>query len=100
MEKQINQDIQTSQELNANRLVNFKNEIEESNQKKLKLVAMKLNYLCLSFDPYKTDDISIEETNILNEFNLNEFLSNPFDFTNHVLRLLDIVETEIKRRNQ
>lgn len=58
----------------------------------------KLNYLCINFDPYDSMEMSSEIENIITEFKLNEFLSNPFEFTNVVLQILDKLDNEIKAR--
>ncbi len=78
---------------------NFKNEIAKLSVKSLNNQIKKLNFLCLELDPYNAIDLSQEEENILNEFSLKSFLSNPFDFTNIILQLLDSAETELKTRS-
>jgi len=96
MKKQI---IKGSKEHQSERelfLKNFKNEIENFGPESLQLVIKKLNYLCLEFDPYQMDETSQTVSNILEEFSLSEYVSNPFDFTNVVLQLLDITEEKIK----
>lgn len=74
----------------------FKNEIKNLGPKSLELVIKKLNYLCLEYDPYQTDEIPQTVANILEEFSLWEYTSNPFDFTNIILQLLDIAEEKVK----
>lgn len=64
----------------------------------LEKVQMKLNYLCINYDPYENLELSNELENIINEFELNDFLGNPFEFTNIVLQILDKLENEIKTR--
>lgn len=75
----------------------FEEYINKLGKKNLDLVIKKLNYLCLDFDPYALDK-STEAENILNEFELDQFCSNPFDFTNVVLQMMDITENLHKSR--
>lgn len=53
----------------------------------------------MEFDPYQAEEASQTVANILEEFSLNEYISNPFDFTNIVLRLLDIAEEKVKNNS-
>lgn len=66
-------------------------------RKELDIVIKKLNFLCLNFDPYDQEP-SIEVENILNEFELNDYLTNPFEFTNIVLQMLDKTDNLKKSR--
>ncbi|MBC74931.1 MAG: hypothetical protein CME64_02860 [Halobacteriovoraceae bacterium] len=77
----------------------FKKHVSGLGKKELELTQKKLQYLCLEFDPYQSDDLSNEEENIINEYELENSLSNPFEFTNIVLQMLDALETEIKSRS-
>lgn len=79
---------------------NFTNELKGYSKEQLDLCLKKLNFLCLEFNPYETDHLKIEEENILNEFDLMSTLTNPFEFTNTVLQMLDNIETETKTRLQ
>jgi hypothetical protein len=76
----------------------FTNELSRASSKSIGLIQKKLNFLCLELDPYNALDLSNEEENILNEFHLKDFLTNPFEFTNIVLQLLNITELELKKR--
>tara|TARA_Y100000385_G_C13022156_1_gene606683 strand:- start:21 stop:338 length:318 start_codon:yes stop_codon:yes gene_type:complete len=78
-------------------LQRFEEYINKLGKKNLDLVIKKLNYLCLDFDPYALDKSS-ETENILDEFELDQFCSNPFDFTNVVLQMMDVTENLIKSR--
>jgi hypothetical protein len=78
-------------------LQRFEEYINKLGKKSLDLVIKKLNYLCLDFDPFELDR-SQEAENILEEFELEQFCSNPFDFTNVVLQMLDKTENLIKSR--
>lgn len=78
-------------------LHNFEEYINKLGKKNLDLVIKKLNYLCLDFDPYQLDR-SQEVQNIIDEFELEHFCSNPFDFTNTVLQMMDKTENLIKSR--
>lgn len=66
--------------------------------KSLKLEQTKLNYLCINFDPYDNLDMPTEIENIINEYKLNSFLNNPFEFTNVLLQILDKLEQAIKSK--
>lgn len=71
--------------------------ISNMSDKELALTIKKLNFLCLNFDPYK-EYISHEVENIIKEFSLDNFMHNPFEFTNIVLQILDKTENIIKSR--
>ena len=73
-----------------NLVLNFENKLKELNQDELNLVIKKLNFLCHNFDPYD-DHMSTEVENIINEYELDTFTSNPFEFTNVLLQILDNV---------
>lgn len=77
---------------------NFKDELSKKSLDGLTTILKKLNYLCLNFDPYNNLHLRQEEENILNEFELKEYLNNPFHFTNIILQMLDKTESEIKAR--
>ena len=81
----------------ADHLQRLEEYINKLGKKNLELVIKKLNYLCLDFDPYAADT-STEAENILDEFELDQFCSNPFDFTNVVLQMMDITENLKKSR--
>lgn len=89
--------------LNQN-TVEFKTEIlneiitdfSKKNLKTLKLEQTKLNYLCINYDPYDALEKPTEVENIIKEYKLEPFTSNPFEFTNVVLQILDRLEQEIK----
>jgi hypothetical protein len=95
-----NPDYVSPSEANGDRkdhLQRFEEYINKLGKKNLDLVIKKLNYLCLDFDPYQLEK-STEAQNILDEFELEQFCSNPFDFTNVVLQMLDKTENLIKSR--
>lgn len=73
--------------------------INKLGKKELDLVITKLNFLCLHFDPYDQNP-TIEVENILNEYELENFISNPFEFTNIVLQMLDRTDNLKKSRVQ
>lgn len=76
---------------------NFETSIKSMDSKALKMVIKKLNFLCLNFDPY-SEHMSTEVENIINEYDLTPYTSNPFEFTNVVLQILDKTENIIKSR--
>jgi hypothetical protein len=75
----------------------FEIHINKLGKKELDLVIKKLNYVCLNFDPYGQEP-SIEVDNIMMDYELNEFTSNPFDFTNILLQMLDKTDNLKKSR--
>ena len=100
MENQNNLSGYRSQAEPVSRAEKFISEMQGLKINELITIQKKLNYLCLELDPFNKLDLSIEEKNILNEFELNDSLTNPFEFTNLVLQLLDIVENQIKAKQQ
>jgi hypothetical protein len=78
-------------------LQRFEDHIKSLGRKNLDLVLKKLNFLCLDFDPY-SDGMSQEAENLIEEFELSSYCSNPFDFTNVILQMLDKVENLKKSR--
>jgi hypothetical protein len=75
----------------------FEEHIKSLGKKNLDLTIKKLNFLCLHFDPYALERTT-EAENIINEYELDQFCSNPFEFTNIVLQMLDKTENLIKSR--
>jgi hypothetical protein len=75
----------------------FEENLKAMTKQQLDLAIKKLNFLCLNFDPY-SDHISTEVENILSEYKLSDYISNPFEFTNIVLQILDKTENTIKSR--
>ncbi len=76
---------------------NFQIKLENLNKEQLDLMVKKLNFLCLNYDPYQLD-MGQEVENIINEYELSSFTSNPFEFTNILLQMLDKTENTIKSR--
>lgn len=72
--------------------------LKSSTVKELNLTLTKLNYLCENFDPFDFLNQDTETENILVEFELNQFETNPFDFTKVVLQLIDTIES-LKNNN-
>ena len=89
---------QTTHEEKFNFITEVISDFSNYNLQELKLAHTKLNFLCINFDPYAADEKSNEVENILNEFKLNDFIANPFEFTNIVLQILDKLDNEIKNR--
>lgn len=100
MDKHSNLDTLESPNASNEIVENFKFETKKKSRDGLKLCLKKLNYLCLEFDPFNADELTIEEENILNEYRLRETIKNPFEFTNIILQMLDIVEAEQKNKLQ
>jgi hypothetical protein len=76
---------------------NYEKDLKEMTSAELNLAIQKLNFLCLNFDPYSGHMIT-EVENIISEYRLAEYTSNPFEFTNLVLQILDRTENLIKSR--
>lgn len=70
----------------------------DNDKKALNLMVKKLNFLCHEFDPFDALNTNNEIDNIIDEFHLREYLGNPFEFTRHLLKLLDDVEQKIKEK--
>lgn len=66
------------------------------NQNELTLKLKKLSYLALNLDPYSPNLEDETLKNLLVEFQLESFISNPFQFTNQLLLLIDQTENELK----
>ncbi len=62
----------------------------------LEMTYKKLSYLANHLDPYQGETHDQTLLNLLQEFDLQDDLSNPFTFTNKLLKLLDEVETKLK----
>lgn len=88
------------QSLVRDRGLEFKNEIESLDISAQKMILKKLNFLSFQIDPYDTDILSSEEKNIISEFRLANFMDNPFEFTNILLKMIDITEIEINKKHQ
>lgn len=83
---------------NRQDLINrFEQHINQLGKKELDLVIKKLNFVCLNFDPYEQEPTT-EVENIMIDYELNEFMTNPFDFTNIVLQMLDKTDNLKKSR--
>jgi hypothetical protein len=92
-----NLEIQSQMESHIN---NFKNEMNSKSRDGLEMALKRINYLCDNVDPYNSLDLAIEEENIINLYELKGFLSNPFDFTNIILQMIDVVEAQLKSKLQ
>ena len=76
----------------------FKNEIKALSYSDLTKTKQKIHYLCKELDPFNCTHLSQEVESILNEYQLHSLLENPFDITNFLLKILDLLETETKNR--
>lgn len=99
MEKRTSPNNQNSEAAMPESLKDFREHLTRLGKKELALVQKKLNYLCLEFDPYNDAELSPEEQNIIEEYELSDYVGNPFAFTNVVLQMMDMLETEIKSRS-
>jgi len=88
---------QTSETNVQDLITRFDNYINKLGRKELDIVIKKLNFLCLNFDPYDQEP-SVEVENILNEYELEDYLANPFEFTNILLQMLDKTDNLKKSR--
>ncbi len=66
---------------------------------KLQEYKAKLDFICQNYDPFnQKEDLEVEK--LIQELQLQDFLNDPFEFTNHLLQLLDKTQSQIKRRLQ
>ena len=96
----INNGLQNKEEIHGHKkclVKSFEENLLKLDKQELDLVIKKLSFLCLNYDPYDSD-IEDEVENIINEYQLEEYTSNPFEFTNIVLQILDKTENIIKSR--
>ena len=63
--------------------------------KTLKTHQKTLQFLALDFDPF-TNDMSSEAKQIIAQYHLESEIADPFQFTNTLLRMLDLLEERIK----
>lgn len=79
-------------------ICNFEKKVSKLGKKNLENLMKKLNFLCLNFNPYDNQDKPTEVDTIIQELNLSDSLQNPFNFTNALLQMIDIVEQNLKRK--
>lgn len=99
MEKRTSTGKQNADSNSPESLKEFQTYVSKLGKKELALVQKKLNYLCLEFDPYNDTELTQEEQNIIEEYELSDYVGNPFAFTNVVLQMMDALENEIKSRS-
>ena len=99
MQNQISQQQQVFTETYQNTLLKFIDEIKEVSDKELKETMAELKHVCMEFDPYQPHNLPAEVEQTLKKYGLDEMLSNPFTFTNNLLRILTSVESEYKLRS-
>src|SRR5690554_1131351 len=76
-------------------MANFESDIQAMNDvEEVELLYKKIKFLGLHFDPFSAQ-VSTECQQILNQFGLYQYLDNPYQMTNILLRLLDKVEERI-----
>lgn len=63
--------------------------------KSLKTHQKTLQFLAQDYDPF-TSEVSSEARQILETYQLDGLLSDPFQFTNVLLQMLDLLEERIK----
>lgn len=76
----------------------FEKMVKLASSRELRILAEKLNQLGLEFDPFvpiKNDEID----ELIITLGLECMIDDPFQFTNVILKKLDIIETELKKRN-
>lgn len=98
MEEQGNLNSNIALENSPSYIEEFKNELKESSNSHLQLTQKSLNYLCTELDPYDCSNLSQEQESVLKKFHLKDHLSDPFKFTNIVLKMLHLVEEETNKR--
>ncbi|MFZ4712108.1 MAG: hypothetical protein ACOYL6_00215 [Bacteriovoracaceae bacterium] len=67
-----------------------------SEMKELEIKLKKLSYLALHLDPYAAETGDQTIINLIEEFELQTQLENPFHFTNKLLYLIDQTENRLK----
>jgi hypothetical protein len=77
----------------------FSDKILTLELKELKILKSRLDELCLDFDPFNPI-LNDDTQELLKIFKLQSVVENPFTFTNILLKSLDFLENEIKRRNE
>ena len=100
MEIQANLQNVDSQSLLRDRALNFTNEIEKLDLAELKVTLKKLNFLSFQIDPYNLEEMAPEESELIKAFDLTQFLGNPFEFTNILLKMIDTTEALINKKYQ
>ena len=76
----------------------FNSESDEKVKKGLENDLKKLNYLCHHYDPFSGPELSTELSSIIDEYELRDYLADPFTFTNKLLQIMDKVENQIKKQ--
>lgn len=77
-------------------MAQFESEIQAmENIEEVELLFKKIKFLGLHFDPFSAE-VSNECQLIMTQFGLDQYLDNPYQMTNILLRLLDKVEEKIK----
>ena len=99
MQNDITQQAQPYPDTYQQVLVKFIDEINETSNEELEVTLKELKHVCMEFDPYQPHKISDEVQLTLKKYGLDDMLSNPFTFTNNLLRILTSVESEYKQRS-
>ena len=79
-----------------NFIQDFKQHLKNASLTEIELIDKKLKFLGLNFDPF-TEEASQECQLIMDNLGLTLHLKNPYQSTNLLLRLLDIVEEQINQ---
>lgn len=74
----------------------FEQKLEASSLEELEKMANDLNYLGTSFDPFSNKEMDAKQNDIIKDFPIDS--SDPFKMTNTILKLLDTIEKQIKKR--
>lgn len=75
---------------------NFVSKMKRVRSHKTLLTHQKtLQFLAQDFDPF-TNEVSSEAKQILEAYHLEGMLADPFQFTNTLLQMLDLLEERIK----
>lgn len=101
VESVINQKLNCKLPHKADFIENFKKTLVKSQLQELIQLQKHLSWLCLNFDPYEdTDQTDAGAHQLIERYELETFLGDPFEFTNNVLQMLDSLEHEINKRKQ
>lgn len=96
----INDHVHQGQRTGKNKLrkFTFETQVLALSDDELTDLAEKLNKLGIQFDPF-SGKLTKEDQELISSLQLELFLDDPFQFTNIVLKRLDEIETELKKRN-
>jgi hypothetical protein len=76
-------------------IINFEKKLSSINKlSEVKSLLKKLKYLGLNYDPFH-EELSPECSQILEDLELSDYLTDPYQVTNILLKLLDLTEEKL-----